>query len=108
MGSIISAIYDDIKLHGSVEAAQAWRDRDRIPYFPDLEVVITNVDHSDIVDALTYGGVKKVYYLRADDFVYYDPTCDDFITLGTSQCFSLLVNDGGGPEWWAAYIIRGM
>lgn len=28
MGTIISAIYDDIKLHGSVEAAQAWRERE--------------------------------------------------------------------------------
>ena len=40
MGTIISAIYDDIKLHGSVEAAQAWREREEILYFPDPEEVL--------------------------------------------------------------------
>lgn len=40
MGSIISKIADEIKIHGTYEKYVAFRDRDEdIPYFPDPEEV---------------------------------------------------------------------
>jgi hypothetical protein len=59
MGTIISAIYDDIKLHGSVEAAQAWREREEVLYFPDPEEVVREPEWRDGESVVTSSDFKR-------------------------------------------------